>query len=202
MPELPNQTSMAQAAPAGLSPSVVQSHPMPAYMAQVPSPSEPASPVAAAQSVAAGGAEPDHAIHQVSSAGETPAGQSDAPDENAIQHVDQEAIGNVESFHNREATQRRSFVDLTAQPWFKHSADYSTLEGQVTYSHIDKAWRLRFASLDDIDSLGGSVTLVDNPAIQGLKDGQHIQVQGRLVDPDRHEAGSAYKVQSLQCMDH
>jgi hypothetical protein len=201
MPEMPSQPALAGARQAADMQPVVLSHPMPSYTTQASQMNEAGGPVAAAQSVAAAAAGPEGGLRQVDGAAEGVASLGETLPGDAVQQVSKEAMGNVDSFHNREAIPRRSFVDLTAQPWFKHTPDYSALEGQVSYSHIDKAWRLRFASLDEIDSYGGSVTLVDNPALEGLKEGQHVRVQGRLVDPDRHEAGSAYKVQSLQPAD-
>jgi hypothetical protein len=81
--------------------------------------------------------------------------------------------------------QRKSFVDTTAQPFFAHAEDYSWLQGQVEYSHFSKEWRLRYASVDETDSYGGSVTLIENELLHILKDGQHIRVQGQItVDPE------------------
>src|SRR5262249_36117286 len=64
---------------------------------------------------------------------------------------------------------RKSFADVTAQPFFSHAADYSWLQGQVEYSHFGNSWRLRYASVDESDSYGGSVTLLDNNLLQNLK---------------------------------
>jgi hypothetical protein len=76
---------------------------------------------------------------------------------------------------------RKSFADVTAQPFFSHAADYSWLQGQVEYSHFGNSWRLRYASVDESDSYGGSVTLLDNNLLQNLKDGQYVRVQGHLA---------------------
>jgi hypothetical protein len=134
-------------------------------------------------------------------AAEAKAGDSVLIDE-AIQIVDKQAIGNESSFHNRGSLPRRSYVDLTAQPWFSHSGDYGSLSGQVRYSQSDHSWRLRYASLDDNDAYGGTVTLLANPQLDGLKDGQHVRVQGALVNPDRKEPGCDYKVTSVQIMEN
>jgi hypothetical protein len=76
---------------------------------------------------------------------------------------------------------RKSFADVTAQPFFSHAEDYSWLQGQVEYSHFGNSWRLRYASVDESDSHGGSVTLLDNNLLQNLKDGQYVRVQGHLA---------------------
>ena len=76
---------------------------------------------------------------------------------------------------------RKSFADVTAQPFFSHAPDYSWLQGQVEYSHFGNSWRLRYSSVDESDSYGGSVTLLDNNLLQNLKDGQYIRVQGHLA---------------------
>ncbi len=78
-------------------------------------------------------------------------------------------------------TPRKSFADVTAQPFFSHAPDYSWLQGQVEYSHFGNSWRLRYASVDESDSYGGSVTLLDNNLLQNLKDGQYVRVQGHLA---------------------
>jgi hypothetical protein len=76
---------------------------------------------------------------------------------------------------------RKSFADVTAQPFFSHAPDYSWLQGQVEYSHFGNSWRLRYSSVDESDSYGGSVTLLDNNLLQNLKDGQYVRVQGHLA---------------------
>ena len=115
----------------------------------------------------------------------------------AIQEISKEAMGDEATFHNR-IPQRRSFIDLTAQPWFSHSPDYSTLSGQLKYNQADKSWQLRYASVDENDSYGGEVALVNNPQLDMLKDGQYLRVQGVLVDPDKKEYCTPYKVASFQ----
>ena len=76
---------------------------------------------------------------------------------------------------------RKSYADVTAQPFFSHAEDYSWLQGQVEYSHFGNSWRLRYASVDESDANGGSVTLLDNNLLQNLKDGQYVRVQGHLA---------------------
>ncbi len=94
--------------------------------------------------------------------------------------------------------QRRSFADITAHPSFAHAPDYSWLSGEVVYSRIGKGWRLRYASVDEEDPYGGSVTLSEDPLLHGLKDGQYIRVQGRLSNPTAKCTAPAYQIDSLQ----
>src|SRR5262249_2401425 len=97
--------------------------------------------------------------------------------EGAVQEVNRDAIGDDASFHNRQIpAPRRSFVDLTAQPWFKHAPDYSWLVGQLHHSKSENCWRLRYASLDENDPYDGEVTLTDCDAMKDLHDGQAVKV--------------------------
>jgi hypothetical protein len=119
--------------------------------------------------------------------------------EGAVQTIDRKVINPEDSFHDRRnPAPRRGFVDLTAQPWFSHAPDYSWLAGQLRFSKSNTSWRLRYASLDENDPYDGEVTLVDYPQIDCLKDGQYVRVSGHLVDPERKELGSHYRVSSMQ----
>jgi hypothetical protein len=89
-------------------------------------------------------------------------------------------------------------VDLTAAPCFGHAPDYHWLSGQVEYSRICKGWRLRYASVDEVERFGGSVTLVDNKDLDQLKDGQYLLVQGHLNDPSATGISPAYRVESFR----
>jgi hypothetical protein len=91
-------------------------------------------------------------------------------------------------------------VDLTAQPWFGHAPDHRWLRGQVQFSRAANAWRLRYASVDENDPYGGSVTLVGDD-LSTLQDGQHVRVEGGLLDPDRREAGTPFRVSSIRPAD-
>jgi hypothetical protein len=97
---------------------------------------------------------------------------------------------------------RRAYVDLTAQPWFGRADDHSWLSGQVLYSTSTNTWRLHYASVDDNDAYGGTVTLLAGDQLKGLKDGQSVRVHGRPIDPDRREAGSPYRVASFEVIEH
>ena len=64
-----------------------------------------------------------------------------------------------------------------------HAPNYSWVCGQLEYSRYHKNWRLRYAGLDEVDAYGGSVTLTEDVRTAGLKDGQHVRLEGRLVNP-------------------
>jgi hypothetical protein len=86
--------------------------------------------------------------------------------------------------------QRKAYLDLTAAPCFAHAPDYAWIVGRVEYSSINKQWRLRYASVDEVDRFGGHVVLVQNQHVAYLVDGMLIQVRGHLVNPD--STGPAY----------
>ncbi len=93
---------------------------------------------------------------------------------------------------------RKSFVDLTAQECFGHAPDHAWLSGEVHYSRAANAWRLRYASVDENDPYDGTVTLVGHEQLATLHDGQHVRVEGSLLDAQRKESGSPYRVTVLE----
>jgi hypothetical protein len=93
---------------------------------------------------------------------------------------------------------RKAFVDITAQPCFNHSEDYSSLTGQLQHSRITKGWRLRYASVDEVDPYGGSVSLSDDSRLSGFKDGDIVSVRGRLTNPEERGIAPAYQIDSVQ----
>ncbi|HZY88119.1 MAG TPA: hypothetical protein VFE78_25010 [Gemmataceae bacterium] len=98
---------------------------------------------------------------------------------------------------NEPPPPRRSFADVTADACFAHAKDYGWLRGRVEYSRLSKGWRLRYASVDEDDRFGGSVTLADGSQVRALKDGDLIEVRGRLADPGADAASPLYQVESL-----
>jgi hypothetical protein len=101
-----------------------------------------------------------------------------------------------------DAARRRGYVDLTIQPWFGCADDHSWLSGQLMYVPATDAWRLHYASVDDNDPYGGTVTLVGGQELHGLKDDEYVRVSGCPVDPDRREADAPYRVTSYQVIEH
>ncbi len=79
---------------------------------------------------------------------------------------------------------------------FGHAADYSWLRGEV--QHTRKGWHLRYASLDETDAHGGSVTLNDDGKLSELKDGEVFVVKGRLQDPNSHLSSPTYVVSEIR----
>jgi hypothetical protein len=99
------------------------------------------------------------------------------------------------------APARKSFVDITARSCFGHADDYSWLSGELQYSHLSKAWRLRFASVDEVDPWGGSVTLVcDRPSAE-FKDGVCVRVRGHIDEGAGKNSAPPYQVDSIQVIE-
>ncbi len=96
----------------------------------------------------------------------------------------------------REAVgQPRAQMDLTGSTCLGRGPDYAWLSGQVEYSRLGGGtWRLRYASVDEEDRYGGSVTLVENAGLDRLRDGQRVIVQGHLSNPDDTRPAPAYRV--------
>jgi hypothetical protein len=92
---------------------------------------------------------------------------------------------------------RRSMVDLTASPCFSHAEDYSWLCGQVVSSRLCNGLRLRYASVDETDPYGGSVTLTGDSRLRDLKDGQYLRVQGSLCNANDKGISPHYHVDSF-----
>lgn len=96
--------------------------------------------------------------------------------------------------------QRRTFTDITADARFAHAADYSWMIGNLEYiSYPDNAWRVRYASLDETDPYGGSVTLTETgPMDKYKKDGQIVRIEGELLKTTGRRGNALYRVRSIQ----
>jgi hypothetical protein len=66
------------------------------------------------------------------------------------------------------------------------------------YSRLSRGWRLRYASVDEVDRYGGSVTLTENLDLDHLKDGQYILVRGHLSNPTDTSTSPAYRAESFK----
>jgi hypothetical protein len=99
-----------------------------------------------------------------------------------------------------QTEERKSYVDTTAQPSFGHAPDYTWLAGEVQYSSINKRWRLRYASVDEDDVYGGSVTLSADSPLDGLKDGMLIRVQGELESPGEKRIAPPYRAANYHAL--
>jgi hypothetical protein len=93
---------------------------------------------------------------------------------------------------------RKSFVDITADSRFGHSNDYSTLCGQLQYHRSSKAWRLRYASVDEDDPYGGSVTLAEDPRLERCQDGQFVRICGQLSTPTGRAIAPLYQIRTIE----
>jgi hypothetical protein len=93
---------------------------------------------------------------------------------------------------------RRSYVDVTAHPSYRHADDYSSLCGQVQISRLSKGIRLRYASVDETDAYGGSVTFVEDGRLADFKDGQFVRVTGHLLNPGDKAIAPLYRIDSIQ----
>jgi hypothetical protein len=109
-----------------------------------------------------------------------------------------ETLGSREGFPRAEPVAgRRSFVDLSAAPCFGHAPDYSWVSGQVEHSRTAKEWRVRYASVDEVDRFGGRVALVENQHVSYLAEGQYVRVRGHLVNPDDAGGHALYRIESF-----
>ena len=93
---------------------------------------------------------------------------------------------------------RRVFADITAHPAFAHAPDYSWLVGRLAYSHTRRTWTVRYASVDETDRYGGSVTLESGTNLEQLREGMLVRVQGRVVDPDTTTPAPRYRVERIE----
>jgi hypothetical protein len=112
--------------------------------------------------------------------------------------VEQSAYSNSLREAKEEMHRRRTFRDITADPCFAHAADYSSITGELRFDKVRKAWTVRYASAEDDDKYGGSVTLADMPNMADFMSGQMVQVDGRLVDAETHESLPPYQVSSMK----
>ncbi|HWG45182.1 MAG TPA: hypothetical protein VN688_20630 [Gemmataceae bacterium] len=100
-------------------------------------------------------------------------------------------------YHEGAAT-RRTFTDITAHPKFAHDPNYHWLVGTVDYSRIQRAWLLRYASVEEDDRYGGSVTLENPGQPNALKNGQLVRVEGHVINPDSSQLRPAFHVKNLR----
>jgi hypothetical protein len=80
---------------------------------------------------------------------------------------------------------------------YGHADDYTWLAGEVQVSR-GKGHRLRYAGFEESDQYGGSVTLMDDPKLEGLQDGQFIKVRGRIVNPEGKAIAPPFRVDALE----
>jgi hypothetical protein len=88
-------------------------------------------------------------------------------------------------------------------PWaaaavYGHAPDYRWLTGELRYSPARGAWCLHYASEEEEDRHGGSVTLVGTGPMTGLRPGQAVRVEGQMIDPNTREPSAPYRVHRLR----
>jgi hypothetical protein len=108
------------------------------------------------------------------------------------------AIQPVKFRVGEDAVPRRSYADITAKPCYAHDAAYHVLSGELQFVHVRNAWRLRYASVDEEDRYGGSVTLTEMGSMDGFANGQFVRVEGCLADPQSNEPSPAFRVRTIQ----
>lgn len=81
---------------------------------------------------------------------------------------------------------------------YYHSADYATLVGELHHNPRQNSWRLRYASVDEEDRYGGSVTLHNvGREMSGFKTGQYVRIEGAVVDKDSRAVSPNYTVRDI-----
>jgi hypothetical protein len=99
-----------------------------------------------------------------------------------------------------ELERRRCGAEPAEDSGHGHAADYSWLVGEVHYVQVRGAWRLRYASPDEAERYGGTVTLSGDAVPQNLRNGQLLRVEGRLINPATREPSPVYEVQAAHLL--
>ncbi len=87
-----------------------------------------------------------------------------------------------------------------SQP-YAYDPSYGWLRGRLEYSASQRQWKLRYIPIDGAtDQFGGSVVLADGAATQGLRAGDFVTAQGRVVGASAPGRGFSprYEVASIQ----
>jgi hypothetical protein len=136
----------------------------------------------------------------------TPAGRQSFPIKEMT--TPSAAILSVESISGPEAlpqapVEKKTLpsADAPAPACFGHATDYGWLSGQLIYSPFNKTMRLRYASVDQSDIWGGSVTLLGCPQLEGFKDGQMVRVKGKPSILESATTAPPYQVEAIDLLD-
>jgi hypothetical protein len=119
------------------------------------------------------------------------------PEAAAVQQVKAEEAGPAIP-PPAEAPARPSLATLAAQATSSHAPDYSWVCGEVEYSRLDNACRLRYGPPGEADPFGGSIILTNDAIVRGLQDGQIVRVYGRLVRQGEARTAAPYWVESVE----
>ncbi|MGF1583130.1 MAG: hypothetical protein ACFCD0_27735 [Gemmataceae bacterium] len=79
---------------------------------------------------------------------------------------------------------------------YAHDKKYDWVQGVIQQS--SQGIRLRYASIDERDKYGGSVTLVGVEKDMSLVDGNKVLVYGRFVNPSNSTIAPLYHVDSVR----
>jgi len=75
---------------------------------------------------------------------------------------------------------------------YGYDGHYAWLQGQLEYSEASRQWKLRYIPIDGpTDRYGGSVVLVDSPALASRKAGDFVSIKGQLDESGKGQAGFA-----------
>lgn len=90
------------------------------------------------------------------------------------------------SVSSADKMKKRSVTDITTDAHFAHAPDYSWLQGELQSIPEGKGWRVRYASVDEHDPYGGTLTLYGaGPLMADYKSGQIVRVEGYLGQSDQ-----------------
>ena len=98
-------------------------------------------------------------------------------------------------------TARRRWSGRRANQTYGYDPAYGWLRGRLEYSASQQQWKLRYIPIDGAtDQFGGSVVLADGAATQGLRAGDFVTAQGRVVGPSQPGRGFSprYEVASIE----
>lgn len=101
----------------------------------------------------------------------------------------------------KETVRRRSYMDLTASSCFDHAEDYTWLAGELRFEPARQTWKLRYASAEDGDRFGGTVTIAGIEAITDAKSGNFVRVEGRLDDSNTTESQPVFRVTAMKTVE-
>ncbi len=96
---------------------------------------------------------------------------------------------------------RRSFPDITSRAGMDRAPDYTWLTGELHYNAQKDQWRLRYASIDEEDRYGGSVTLDGcQRQMKDMHTGMMVRVHGSMADTDSREPSPVYRIRDVNPM--
>jgi hypothetical protein len=142
----------------------------------------------------------------------TPIGSIEPNDQNAtlamaeapsagVQTGWNEPAGEVPTPASTAGTPRANGSAARASQAYAYDPAYGWLRGRLEYSASQQQWKLRYIPIDGAtDQFGGSVVLSDGTATQGLRAGDFVTAQGRVVGASQTGRGFSprYEVASIE----